>query len=184
MTRKHARGAIAVLLVSAVLTLTACGGGGGRRSGGSDSTGGGSSSGGLHDDDDDDDDFDIDVPDTDGTAGAGGEAGDQPAQSADGEEAALEQAVSDLVTALFTPNGTLAYDSFSTRCQTVLTLADVELAAQAAVDRYGHRTMESFSVDSMTATTAEVSYGVGIEELDGSAEPWVLEADGWRLDDC
>lgn len=97
----------------------------------------------------------------------------------------LEAAVAVYTAAYFSGDADTAYGMLSARCaKTVTADAYAAVVGRAAAD-YGADHRASEVTAEVSGTTGRATYRVtGLPKFDKRDQPWTLEGDAWKYDDC
>lgn len=107
----------------------------------------------------------------------------QPAESEPSEQA-LRDAVTAYSDAFLDGEVTTAYKILSSQCRSQNSLAYFTGIVTAFSDTYGKALPIKTFEASISGDTATVSYTYDVPALDQIKEPWVLEGQQWKNDDC
>lgn len=115
-----------------------------------------------------------------------------PSQSATSaaDMADLEAAVRAYNAAYFANDPDTTYGMLSARCQKRITRAGVAVLTERAeqteraIGDHEPKDVKRFEVDEISGDAARVSYGVGMPKFDQKQEPWARESGVWRYDSC
>ena len=99
-------------------------------------------------------------------------------------EAALRKVVEAYSDAFLTGDGATAHALLSERCQEILPEEGFIPVVEEAGELYGSALEFTSYEAGIHGTQALVSYTYGLSKLDVDQEPWVVEGDQWRQDDC
>lgn len=100
-----------------------------------------------------------------------------------GSKAAVEDAVRSYSSAYLRGDGQTAYDMLSARCQKIISLGELEVAASGAAALYGQAQLISVT-PTVDGDRATVTYRFDQPAIDQENQPWVLEDGRWHYDKC
>lgn len=106
------------------------------------------------------------------------------------DTAGLEAAVRAYNDAYFANDPDTTFGMLSARCQKQITRAGVAVLTERAeqteraIGDSEPKEVKRFEVNEISGDGARVSYGVGLPKFDQQQEPWTREAGVWRYDDC
>ena len=99
-------------------------------------------------------------------------------------EPALRKVVQAYSDAVLTGDGATAHALLSERCQEILPAEGFIPVVEEAGERYGSALEFTSYEVGIQGKQAFVTYTYELSDLDVDQEPWVIEDDRWRQDDC